>query len=151
MMLRQVVRACCVFAIIGCGSKGYQLASVSGKVTLDGDPLVGAHVTFVPLGSPGKIDPGPGSHGMTDSEGRFTLRTSAGASGAVVGMHRVAIEAAQEGESGEQSDGAESEEALKRRMATLTKVPPKYNRDTDLTFDVSAGGSKAADFTLSSR
>ena len=73
-----------VLAALGCGSD-YRLAPVSGRVTLNGKPLAGAHVHFQPIGSRAQPSPGPGSHGVTDAEGRFTLQVDARQPGAVVG------------------------------------------------------------------
>lgn len=56
----------------GCGGKvdsGPALVPVTGKVILDGKPLVGATVTF----NPTQGTPGNGAFGVTDAEGKFTL------------------------------------------------------------------------------
>ena len=140
-------------ALVGCSRSSYRLAPVSGLVTMDAKPLANVHVTFAPLGSKDNINPGPGSHGLTDAEGRFVLTATRGKRGAVVGKHRVSIEAAQEGESAsgqaEQPDGAESEAAMRRRLAaSLDAIPARYNRQSTLTFDVPPSGTTQADFAL---
>ena len=58
-----------LLALAGCGTpQGPR--TVTGQVTLDGKPLAGAHVEFVP-----KEDLTLGSFGaQTDEEGRFTAR-----------------------------------------------------------------------------
>lgn len=76
----------------GCGAK-FPLVPVTGTVMLDGQPLAGAFVIFAP------VEPSPGSlrvaTGMTDANGRFTLRTNYEprwtGMGAVPGTHRVTI------------------------------------------------------------
>lgn len=76
---------------VGCGDAGYGEVPVSGKVTLNGEPLAGAHLTFQPVA---KDSSGfaPGSFGRTDDEGNFSLRTVwPDADGAIPGRHRVQI------------------------------------------------------------
>ena len=78
---------------VGCQRLDYQVAPVSGQVTLDGKPLAGVHVLFQPRAK-GKqnLSPGPGSTGTTDNEGRFELETlEPTRRGAVVGTHIVRI------------------------------------------------------------
>src|SRR5262245_61776724 len=77
----------------GCSSEPFQVAPVSGQVTLDGKPLAHAHVNFKPIAAD-TLNPGPGSYGQTDDRGQYTL-TVVGLSrgGAVVGKHRVMITA----------------------------------------------------------
>src|SRR6185369_5012383 len=71
-------------SICGCG--GYtNLGRVSGKVTLGGQPVADAVVTFSPvaLGSP--------SVGTTDDSGNYTLAYSSEGRGAEIGEHMVTI------------------------------------------------------------
>src|SRR5947209_19745243 len=81
-----------VLLAIGCGSK---YAPVSGKVTLNGKPLPNAHVMFQPVGKPGSIEAGEGSAGKTNEKGEFTLTSSTGKNGAMVGTHQVSISASE--------------------------------------------------------
>jgi hypothetical protein len=73
----------------GCGGSG-KFAKVSGVVTLDGVPYKNAIVSFQPLGD-GNPNPGRGSTGLTDENGRYTLTTDDGHTGAVIGKHRIRI------------------------------------------------------------
>lgn len=82
----RVLICLCTFALAGCGgSDRPELATASGIVTLDGEPVEGASVTFVPLtgGRPGT--------GITDGAGRYTIKTYSDSPGAIVGDHRVAV------------------------------------------------------------
>jgi len=63
-----------------------QTAPVSGIVLLDGQPVEGAMVVFVPTQSPGY-----GAYAMTDSSGRFQLKSSEEVSGAVPGNYLVQV------------------------------------------------------------
>jgi hypothetical protein len=126
-----------IFILVGCG--GVSTAPVSGKVILDGKPLAGATVTFMPAETKGA--PGPPSSGITDENGQYslTLTTDHSIKGAVVGKHKVSISAIEGG-----SDGAAGANPKPR----VEKVSAEYNANTTLTFDVPAGGTTSADFKI---
>jgi hypothetical protein len=127
-----------VLAILsaGCGGQSYKTAPVSGKVTLNGKPLADAAVMFQPIAS-GSISAGPGSEGRTDAEGRYTLSIiGTKKQGAVLGKHKVRITMF------EKDDPADDKPKRTKRL------PPQYNRKTILEFEVTAGGSDSADFSL---
>lgn len=149
-MLRPIFVAGCMLSIAGCGGAGFKFAPVSGQVTMDGKPLPNVHVTFMPLGTTDSDVVGPGSHDLTDADGRFQLRTTTGIPGAVVGNHRISIEAAQEGETGQQSDGAVSQESFQKRMEKVKSIPARYNRESKLNFDVPESGTSNARIELTS-
>jgi hypothetical protein len=67
----------------GCNRSGLNLAPVEGVVKLNGAPVEGAGVLFMPSS-------GPFATGTTDAEGKFTL-TTANEPGAIIGDHRVII------------------------------------------------------------
>jgi hypothetical protein len=118
----------------GCGNS-YQLADVSGRVTMDGEPLADATVSFV-------HSEGPSSFGRTDADGRYTLETVAdGERGALVGTHVVRVNVSHGGD-------AESDELVTPPEGAL--IPPRYNTESNLTFEVSSGGSDEANFELTS-
>lgn len=127
--------------VAGCGGPGYRLAPVSGRVTLDGKAVPGAHVVFQPVAH-GERDPnpGPGSHGLTDAEGRFVLETAESARpGAVVGEHVVRIRSGRP-------------EAERDDVGSAAPDPlPPASRDGSLRFTVPAGGTSEADFALTWR
>src|SRR5262245_25821039 len=77
----------CLLAV-GC-SNTPPLAEVSGKVTMNGQPLKNVRVDFHP--DPDKGTSGKGSTGTTDENGNFTLKYDGGKPGAIVGHHRVII------------------------------------------------------------
>jgi hypothetical protein len=130
------------FLAAGCG-RGYQLAPVSGKVTMDNRPLAGAEVSFYPVAGGKDV---PYASGTTDEQGNFKLAVLVNggtADGAVVGENRVMI-------SQNRINGPKK--LLPKEMAgNHDQVPAKYNRDSTLTFTVPAGGSTTADFALTSR
>ena len=131
-----------ILGLAGCGgSDGFQLAPVSGTITLDGQPLAGATVSFQPAGGGATV--GPGSGAVTDASGKYELKTAEAKprSGAAVGAHVVRITGVQE-----QRDAGDD---TQRPMAK-DPVPPKY-RDPGLTFEVPSGGTDKADFQLTSQ
>ncbi len=67
----------------GCGGPG--LSKVQGVVTLDGAPLSGATVSFMPVGQ------GRAAAGMTDGDGSFQLTTFRTDDGALPGDYRVIV------------------------------------------------------------
>ena len=83
---------------LGC-SDGQQVAPVSGSITFEGEPLVGASITTQPIAT-GSVNVGSGSFAITDAEGKFDLEMVMPAGkGAIVADHRVMISRA----SGDQS------------------------------------------------
>jgi len=72
-------------SLCGCGRGNYpEVATVTGTVTLDGQPLDGAEVTFAPPA-------GRSSSGRTGPDGRYSLSYTKNIEGAVLGTHRVMI------------------------------------------------------------
>lgn len=76
-----------VAAVVGCGRQGPAVNMVEGVVTLDGEPLEGVTVTFVPT-TPGALH----AVGRTQSDGAFRLNTVRGGkpgAGAMLGDYVV--------------------------------------------------------------
>jgi hypothetical protein len=120
----------------GCGGGG-AVAPVSGRVTLGGQPLADAVVTFQPIREQeSTAEEVSGSVGRTDASGRYELRLVApDKPGAAVGKHRVSISTAT-------ADAADD-----AKLPTGERVPPAW-RDGSKTFDVPAGGTSQADFAI---
>src|SRR4051812_13362204 len=95
-----------LLALTGCSDSSVPLGKVTGRVTLDGQPLAGALVRFNPEAG------GRSSQGMTDANGDYTLDYSSRSEGALIGKSQVMITTG-------------SLEDRKRR--TNEKVPIKYN------------------------
>ena len=121
--------------LAGCGSD--KTAPVSGRITVNGNPLANASVTFAPVGGKDNQEPGPSSAAITDADGRYSLRLiGQEGRGAMIGKHKVRI-------------------ALQEELDTTTDEPVKlkqlplhYNGQTKLEFDVPAGGTESANFDL---
>jgi hypothetical protein len=128
-----------VLLVAGCGGSS-SLAPVSGRVTLNGQPLAKAAVVFQPIVAKGGTnDPGPGSGGFTDADGRYTLtQTGTKHKGAVLGKHKVQITRVPE----ESSSADDQPKKFKQ-------LPSRYNgKTTTLEFEVLKGGTDSADFPL---
>ncbi len=146
IMLRTLVSTLALFiafaTLSGCGS-GPQIESVSGTITLDGKPLPDIRVLFQPQNK----DPetaGIGSFGLTDSEGKFTLKLSdSERMGAVVGIHTVIL-------SDKLTEGAEDSDAGDFGKGPRSRIPFKYNK-TPPTFEVKPGVENKATLELSSK
>jgi len=112
-----------LFVIAGCGRGGSipSLGEVSGIVTLDGQPLADAIVTFAPAA-------GRPSQGITGTDGRYTLAYTTERSGAMVGDHVVRISTDRYVE---RSGGAVEQ--------ITERVPAMYNAQSTLTATVKAG------------
>lgn len=130
-----------VVALVGCGNSAYDLAPVSGVVTLYGEPLANATVSFEPKGGADKSIVGPGSVGTTDDEGRYQLETFKQETGAVVGTHTVRI-------STYKSRFEDIKNSDKIEVVSIEHVPWHYNRNTELSFEVTADGTDEANFVL---
>src|SRR5690242_11930690 len=90
MRCRSLILAVLVILLAGCSSEPYQVAPVSGRITLDGKPVEKVAVMFQPVASEGNINPGPGSYGITDADGRYTLKLiGVERPGAAMGHHKV--------------------------------------------------------------
>jgi hypothetical protein len=137
MRVRLVLGLALVLAL-GCGGKRF--VPVSGKVTLNGQPLAGATVSFQPIAPEGAVEGAPGSAAKTDANGQYTLKASTGQDGAWVGKHRVRISLLnpQVGEGDERRRGG---------PPLADKVPARYNKDSKEVVEVPPGGM-TKDFAL---
>jgi len=121
---------CALFLALGCGDSR-RLGTVSGKVTLDGQPLPNARVNFQPMEG---RNPGIGSYGQTDVKGEYSLTLiDEKAQGAMVGLHRVIIKAAP-------AKGSQTDDKV---PAGKDVVPPEYNTNSILQFEVKPGHNEA--------
>ena len=126
---------------LGCGDGGPSLGKVTGKVTMDGQPLPNSLVTFVPEAG------GTASTGITDSEGKYQLG-HVGRHGAVVGKHKVSVTTIQpvadapvsmssdDPEYAKQGGAAAYKQAAKKNVE---KIPERYNKTTTLQKEVTPG------------
>ncbi len=83
-----VVVAFAALCLAGCGDGGPALCEVEGTVTLDGQPVRGAELTFVPQNVPTTMV----SYGLTDDAGHYELAFTATKTGAIPATHHVRVE-----------------------------------------------------------
>lgn len=155
-ILLLIVASCVTLA--GCG--GSTVHSVSGTVTLDGNPIEGLLVAFAPTGE------GISGAGRTNASGNYTI-TSIEGNGLPAGMYRVSIDEIitvsnagpemSELEQGsdnaayeQQATGNPSDYTDAARKAKQKLIPDKYNSETTLQETV-AKVSNTIDFALTSK
>lgn len=124
----------------GCGgdSSIAGLAPVTGKVTLDGQPLVGAQVVFVPSPS----DKGRVCSSATDSNGNYQLVTNTD-KGALPGNYKVIVNylAKPDGTPVTSTEEGMDLTQLEASGAVKQILPPRYSdqQQTELSFEVKSG------------
>ena len=126
-----------VVPLLGCGG-GF--SPVEGTVTLDGKPLVGASIQFVPQGT------GRDATGGTDSGGHFVMSTTEPRDGVVPGSYKVVIAppvgVADPTQYGTADDAMNAAAKAPAKKASGPTVPEKYTRpdQTPLTQEVPVSG-----------
>jgi hypothetical protein len=135
-------------ALTGCGESGPKYVPVSGVVTLDGKPYGDAVVVFQPKATEGNMNPGRGSAGETDAQGRFVLKTDDGKLGAVVGKHLVRV---QTRGLVLQFDPATGSPDNAPTNVKIDPIPAEWNTMSDKEFVVPPGGTDKADFHITTR
>ena len=142
-------------AMIGCGPGMPDTVPVTGTVTLDGQPIEGASVSFL-------SEAGTTSTGKTDASGKFTLKTFVGSQsvdGCPPGSHQVGItKTISEGGPSSTQDAIERTKTMANSAMNTSDVkveyvvPAKYSTPTmsGLTADVVAGKDNTFTFELSS-
>lgn len=125
-ILRLLILLC-----VGCSSEGgFQLAKVSGTVTLDGQPVGGAGLEFVAAA-------GGVAYGRTDASGRYYMSFGNSRTGAIVGKNQVRITAGDNVTVGD------------KKYASTEVFPKNYNKESELLVEV-AKGSNTIDFKCES-
>ncbi|WP_437185336.1 hypothetical protein SH668x_002438 [Planctomicrobium sp. SH668] len=122
-----------MFAVVfaGCGSsnQGPQLVELKGQVIFNSEPLSTGTITFIPADGVG------GVYESKINNGEFTLSTS-------VGKKNVSVQSFQPSDKLKGPDG---------KPATVQVLPPKYNRKTELSFEVTNPVQSPAKFELTSK
>jgi hypothetical protein len=133
----------------GCGGPKY--VKVSGVVTLDGQPYKNALVSFQPIGTEGNPNPGRGSTALTDANGRYTLVTDDGHTGAVPGKHRVRIQTKRDDPTAfvDPEIGSPDDPGPPGKKVEIDPIPVEWYSDKSTKeFDVPSGGTDKADFPI---
>jgi hypothetical protein len=123
-------------------------------ITWEGKPLRGASITTQPIAQPGSQNPGPGSFGRTDEQGRFELELVKPAlKGAIIGEHRVMISRAADGDAANPSRRSEggveywTDDPNSHRQPAGRMWPARFT-DGSLRLQVPPEGTDQANFNL---
>lgn len=142
--------AAAILVLAGCQREVQELIVVQGVLKDDRGPLPNVYVQFIPEEKPGSTSKEarekpriPASSGITDSNGRFTLRTNDGRQGAVPGMHLVILEDLDAAERARDDGGADTRETPRRfsedyarlEYTPLTSTVRKGMANVELTVD----------------
>src|SRR5262249_5370606 len=101
------------------GDRGPKMAEVSGTVTVDGQvPAPGSSISFIPADGNGP------TAGCLIENGHYKTRVPVGTAKVQIHVPRVIAPASGVGPSGDR---------------VTESLPPKYNSQTELTFDVKSG------------
>jgi hypothetical protein len=125
----------------GCSSDdGLPRESISGKVTLDSQPLASGVIQFIPA----EKDSAAGGGGGQITGGKFSIARE---QGLVPGKYNVAINAAAK------TERTKPAQVGGGKMSDLAKelIPAEYNSETKLTAEVKKGGGNDFTFELKSK
>ncbi|QDT32444.1 carboxypeptidase-like regulatory domain-containing protein [Thalassoglobus polymorphus] len=119
--------------LVGCGSKNpLNRQSVSGTVTLNGQPVKAGSIEFHPQGTKGTMS------GAVIADGKYSIAT---AQGLPPGTYTVRIFSADETAEREEVPGESNKLAVE-------KIPAKYNTESTLSKSVDAGKDNVFDFEI---
>ncbi len=146
-------------ALAGCGG-GPKYVSVSGTVKVDGKAYKNAVVSFQPMASKGADDAGAvGSSALTDENGKFTLMTIDGKSGAAPGRHKVRIQTKRDDPTAyvdptvgsDDNPDPDAGNPKKKQNAKIDPIPTEWYSDTGgKEYTVPDGGTDQANFDIES-
>ncbi len=123
-----------ILILCGC-QEGPELGEVTGKVTMQGQPVPFAYVVFQP------IERGTYASAYTKVDGTYNLQFSESRNGAQVGKHQISIRTAAE-------DEIQVEDKTTGLMVT-PPLPAGYQGRLEFTFDREvASGENVQDFDL---
>ncbi len=148
-----------VAALVGCGGADVPMqktVKVSGQVLLDGKPVEGLDIRFLPKDKANfKLDETP--LGRTDAAGKFTLTTYYNGDGAPPGDYLVAVSYPDQVPASEEADETAAAIAAAKSMKARAKdgkprFPQIYQvpQKSGLAATVAKGGGELPPFKLSS-
>lgn len=110
---------------VGCADPGPPVGQVTGVVTVDGVPVEGVLVTFVPESN----DQGSSTDSYTDVEGRYELRYAKNVMGAAPGVNTVQV-------------------TWPPGVEATAKIPQAWGLKSENTFDVKEGEDNVHDIVI---
>ena len=140
MSFLRLLSVCCVLGLLW-GCTGNEMMPLEGTVTLDGQPLEGAAIGFIPA------EGGRPATGKTDAEGRFTLASFTAKDGLPPGSYKVTVSKVETARAAEAApsaveDGSEESTAMGRidqGVKFITPVKFSSPLTTDLMVEVGPG------------
>ena len=146
---RLLAVAAVLLALWGCGGgDGLPRQAVSGTVTLDGQPLDAALITFTPLGAGSDSTSGAAQV----AGGSFSISQ---ADGLIPGEYRVAISVSKEApvkpSRKVETDSVTGEEIAPPTSALREMLPARYNTKSELKAQVTEGGPNRFTFEVASK
>lgn len=129
-----LLRSLCLVLLVvlmGCSDgprrDGPEMVKVTGTVTLDGEPVEGAHIRFSPEAG------GPAAYAVSDRRGRYELRTFDPGDGAIPGKYGISATKEEVTEAGQEFESQAALEAYIKehgerppRRQTTNVLPEKY-------------------------
>lgn len=141
MSLRGLLLSVCTLSLFGCGSGLEELpvAYVTGKVTLNGEPVTSGRIFFYPVAESesGGSKTGKPAQGELATDGSYELSTYGRDDGAVPGKHYVTVLEAAESSKGESTKqigflpGTVSVVAEKSNLVNIDLRPPGKSQGDD--------------------
>jgi hypothetical protein len=132
--------------------EGPEMVKVTGTVTLDGEPVEGAHIRFSPEAK------GPAAFAVSDKRGRYELRTFDPGDGAVPGNYGISVtkEVTEGGK--EFANQAEKEAYIQEHgkaaseRTTVSVLPEKYSskQSSGLTAEINVAKKNHFNLELTS-
>ncbi|MFN0196088.1 MAG: carboxypeptidase regulatory-like domain-containing protein [Planctomycetaceae bacterium] len=148
-MIRSILSLVVLAGLMGCGGETAKelpkTQPVSGVVTLDGQPLAGAVVTFIPTDATTGVE----CVGQTDESGKYSPTQTRGSEGVPTGTYKVTISRFLRGGKPIPLDDAGGGTG----GVVVESLPPHYSNPsaTTQTATVPEGGGTAFDFKLTSK
>lgn len=123
------------FVLVSGCTQGPELGDVTGTISMDGEPVENAYVTFLPM-----FPEGMELVGKTDSQGVFDVKYSADRNGVPPGKYQILLSTLDD---------------IKEESGRNRKVPERFpkvyvNNDSPLTFEVKPGPNDVS-FDVSSK
>lgn len=138
-------------SLVGCETKprtnyaSAHLVNAGGTVTLDGEPLAGAVITFE------STENGTLSFAQTGTNGSYKLQFDSVVNGVTPGKKLVKISTTRKLLGLNQTEeGGDDPASAAANAAAEEQVPTRYNKESELTVEVTAGQT-VYDFKLTSK
>ncbi|MDO5308402.1 MAG: carboxypeptidase-like regulatory domain-containing protein [Planctomycetia bacterium] len=141
-----VLLLCVLTFVVGCGKKYIKTEGVTGTVTVDGEPVEGCNVYFIPADANGA-----NGYARTDASGKYQLQTQQGQAlaGTTPGKYKVRFDYQVSVDTGKtMEENGETIPVLDSKSA----IAKKYNNENTSGYEVEVvPGANTFDFELTSK